>query len=180
MRAQEFITEAQVPSVREQIVNDAQKSGPGQYFVRFTDADKLGFSQRQWFGKTPDVDHPKFDVNFIGGTDGRRALWFYPLEYYLKDVTPYASEQPYVWLVKLKPDAWLQSVSPGDRTVQAAPPGKQRVGIIRPSRPPAAIFFTIGYDVIGRYYDYAKMHKRHGEIKGAPKPSWFDRIRGNT
>lgn len=180
MRIQELITEAQVPSVREQIVNDVQKSGPGQYFVRFTDADKLGFSGRQSFGKTPDVDHPEFDVDYIGQGTGRRALWFYPLNYYLKNSTPYASEQPYVWLVKLKPTAWLQPVRRGDQQVQAAPPGKQRVGILRPSDPPAVIFFTPGYDVIGRYYDYAKMHKRHGEVKGAPKPSWFDRVRGNT
>ena len=64
--------------------------------------------------------------------------------------------------------------------MQPAPTGKQRVGILRASRPPAAIFFTHGYDVIGRYYDYAKRHQRHGEVKGPPEPTWFDRIRGQA
>jgi len=180
MRASEF-TEAKVPSVRDQIIADVKKHGgsPDEYFVRFTSSDKLGFSARQWFGKTPDVDHPEFDVDYIGSGKGRRALWFYPLSVYLNaQKHVYGSEQPTVWLVKLKPDAWLQPVSAGDKEIQPAPAGKQRVGIMRMSKPPAAIFFTYGFDVVGKYYDYAMMHKRHGEVKGAPKPSWFDRVRG--
>jgi hypothetical protein len=51
---------------------------------------------------------------------------------------------------------------------------------MRYSNPPAAIFFTHGYDVIGRYYDYAKQHQRHGDVKGRPEPSFFDRIRGQA
>jgi hypothetical protein len=90
----------------------------------------------------------------------------------------YAEEQPYVWLIKLKPDAWLQPVRRGDKELQKPPAGKQRVGIMRYSNPPAAIFFTHGYNVIGRYYDYAKRHQRHGDVKGRPEPSFFDRIRG--
>ena len=181
MRSHEFVIEAQVPPVREQILADVAQHGGDrdQYFVRFTDSDKLGFSHRQWFGRTPDVDHPKFSVDYIGHGEGRRALWFYPLSLYLDTTkTIYASEQPYVWLVKLKPDAWLQTVREGDRHVEEPPQGKKRVGILRMSRPPAAIFFTYGFDVIGRYYDYAKKHRRHGRVKGAPPPSWFDRIRG--
>lgn len=173
--------EAKVPSVRDQIIADVKKHGgsPDDYFVRFTGLSKLGFSGRQWFGHTPDVDHPKFDVDYIGHGVGRRALWFYPLTTYLnKSNTVYASEQPYVWLVKLKPNAWLQSVRRGDKKIQNAPDGKQRVGILRMSQPPAAIFFTHGYDIIGEYYDYAGQHKRHGEVKGPPRPTWFDRIRG--
>lgn len=183
MRALEFIVEAKVPSVRDQIIADVKKHGGSsdEYFVRFTDIDKLGFSGRQWFGKTPDVDHPKFDIDYIGHGVGRRALWFYPLATYLNvERMVYASEQPYVWLVKLKPTAWLQPVQAGDNKLKAAPEGKQRVGILRMSKPPAAIFFTHGFDVVGKYYDYAKQHRRHGEVKGPPKPTWFDRIRGDV
>ena len=175
------IDEAKVPSVRDQIIADVQRYGGNidEYFVRFTDSEKLGFSGKQWFGQTPDVDHPKFSVDYIGHGEGRRALWFYPLSYYLDEKNnPYASEQPYVWLVKLKPSSWMQTVKRGDNKVEPAPNGKVRVGIIRMSRPPAAIFFTHGYDVVGRYYDYAKKHKRHGKVKGRPEPSFFDKIRG--
>lgn len=181
MRAREFLTEAKLPPVREQIVADVARHGgePSQYFVRFTDMDKLGFSHRQWFGRTPDVNDPTFSVDYIGHGEGRRALWFYPLDLYLDTKrTIYASEQPYVWLVKLKPHAWLQTVREGDRRVQDPPQGKKRVGILRMSQPPAAIFFEHGFDVIGRYYDYAKKHRRHGRVKGPLPPSWFDRIRG--
>ena len=182
MKAQEFVKEAQVPSVRDQIIADVKKHGgnSNEYFVRFTNTDKLGFSSKQWFGQTPDVDHPKFDVDYIGHGVGRRALWFYPLSIYLDQKrSPYASEQPYVWLVKLKPNAWLQTVEPGDKILKTPPEGKNRVGMLRMSRPPAAIFFTHGFEVIGRYYDYAGQHRRHGQVKGRPEPTWFDRIRGN-
>lgn len=181
MRASEFLTEAQVPSVRDQIIADVKKHGGSvdDYFVRFTDSDKLGFSQRQFFGQTPDVDHPKFDIDYIGHGTGRRALWFYPISTYFNvSKHVYASEQPYVWLVKLRPDAWLQTVNAGDKQIETPPPGKQRVGILRMSKPPAAIFFTHGFDVVGKYYDYAGQHRRHGEVKGRPQPSFFDRIRG--
>ena len=185
MRATEFIIEARVPSVRDQIIADVKKHGgsPDEYFVRYTDKDKLGFSGRQFFGQTPDVDHPKFDVDYIGHGVGRRALWFYPLNTYLDKHSPYASEQPYVWLVKLKPTAWLQTVKTGDKTVKTAPPGKERVGILRMSRPPAAIFFRPGFELVGRYYNYAIKHQRHGQVKGPsarPKPSFFDRVRGHA
>lgn len=175
------LLEAQVPSIKDQILADIRKHGGSldDYFIRFTDTDKLGFSGRQWFGQTPDVDHPKFDVDYIGHGQGRRALWFYPLRYFLNENNSlYASEQPYVWLVKLKPNAWMQTVKKGDNTVEPAPAGKQRVGILRMSRPPAAIFFTHGFDLIGRYYDYAGQHRRHGQVKGKPEPSFFDKIRG--
>lgn len=177
------IFEAKVPSVRDQIIADVRKHGgnPDEYFVRFTDVDKLGFSGRQGFGQTPDVDHPKFDVDYIGQGVGRRALWFYPLTTYLKTKEIYASEQPYAWLVKLKADAWLQPVTrKSAKEIGAAPNGKERVGILRMSDPPAAVFFTHGYDVIGRYYDYAGQHQRHGEVKGPVAPTWFDRIRGTA
>lgn len=182
MRIQELLEALKkTPSVRDQIISDVRKHGAGEYFVRFTDRDKLGYSASQWFGKTPDVGHPKFSLDYIGHNVGRRALWFYPLETYLDTSRHvYASEQPYVWLVKLKPNAWLQRVTSDADTLQEPPPGKERVGIIRMSRPPAAIFFTHGWDLIGRYYNYADMHRRHGEVKGAPPPSFFDKIRGYT
>ena len=180
MKINEVILEAKI-SVRDQIIADVRKNGPGEYFVRFTGIDKLGYSSRQWFGKTPDVDDPNFDVNYIGHGKGRPVLWFYPLSLYLDQKrTVYASEEPYVWLVKLKPNAWLQTVNPEDKGVQPAPPGKERVGILRMSRPPAALFFKPGFDVVGKYYDYGGQHKRHGQVKGpeARPRSWFDRIRG--
>jgi hypothetical protein len=183
MRADEFLTEAQVPSVREQIIADVRKHGgnTNEYFVRFTSADKLGFSARQLFGKTPDVDDPAFDVDYIGTAKGRPALWFYPLKTALDTKNgAYASEQPYAWLVRLKPDAWLQTVKRSDKDVQPAPEGRERVGILRLSAPPAAIFFKPAFDVIGRYYNYAGQHQRHGEVKGRPAPTLFQRIRGDV
>ena len=173
------ITEARVASVRDQIIADVKKHGPGDYFVRFTNLDKLGFSDKQIYSKTPDVDDPIFDVDYIGRGQGRRALWFYPLEYYLKDIEySYGEGMPYLWLVKLKPNAWLQTVKRGDSEIKAAPKGKQRVGILRMSMPPAAIFFAPGFELVGRYYDYAGQHKRHGQVKGKPEPTFFDRVRG--
>jgi hypothetical protein len=179
----DLISEARVPPVRDQIIADVRQHGGSvnEYFVRFTDQDRLGFSGRQTFGRTPDVDDPKFDIDAIGQNTGRRALWFYPLSYFLKEkYGAYATDKPYVWLVRLKPTAWLQTVTDGDRQVKPAPQGQQRVGILRQSRPPAAIFFTHGFDVIGRYQDYASQHRRHGEVKGAPAPSFFDRVRGTV
>ena len=181
MRIVEILSESKVPSVRDQIINDIKKHGGdiNDYFVRFTDTDKLGFSAKQGFGKTPDVDHPKFSVDYIGQGVGRRALWFYPASFYLNNkFGAYATDQPYAWLVKLKPNAWLQTVKSGDKEVVQAPDGKQRVGILRLSKPPAAIFFMPSFDLVGRYYDYAGQHKRHGEVKGKPAPSFFDKIRG--
>jgi hypothetical protein len=90
----------------------------------------------------------------------------------------FASDKPWIWLVKLRPNAWLQTVKSGDNVVEPAPQGMQRVGMLRMSQPPAAIFFAPGYDVIGKYYDYARQHQRHGQVKGPQKSSWFDRVRG--
>jgi hypothetical protein len=183
MRALEFVIEARVPSVRDQIIADIKQHGGdiSEYFVRFTNQDKLGFSNKQTFKKTPDVDDANFDFDALGQNTGRRSLWFYPAAYYLKEkYGTYATDLPYVWLVRLKPDAWLQTVNAGDSEAKPAPSGRQRVGIVRMTRPPAAIFFTYGFDVVGRYYDYAGQHKRHGEVKGPPSPSFFDRIRGTA
>lgn len=183
MRVNEILCEAKV-SIRDQILADVKKHGAGEYFVRFTGVDRVGFSSRQFFGRTPDVDDPRFDVDYIGQKQGRPALWFYPLKEYLRG-TPglYGSEYPYVWLVKLKPTAWLQTVGRNTKQIQPAPEGKKRVGIMRLSSPPAAIFFEPGFEVVGRYYDYASRHQPHGRVKGpsaAPRPSFFDRVRGYT
>jgi hypothetical protein len=181
MRATEFILEAKL-SVRDQIIADVKKRGgdPADYFVRFTNADKLGYSAKQIFSRTPDVDDPAFDVDYIGTSKGKLALWFYPLKTVLNKVSKvYASENPYVWLVKLKPDAWLQTVKRGNNKVQPPPQGKKRVGILRMSDPPAAIFFEPAFDLVGRYYDHASQHKTHGDVKGPPPPTLFQRIRGD-
>lgn len=174
----ELITESKLPTIRQQIIDDVAKHGPGQYFVRFTNVDKLGFSAKQTFGRSPDVDDPAFDIDYIGTNTGRRAVWFYPLSFYLKSKDAYATESPYVWLVKLRPDAWLQPVKKGDKHIKSSPDGKQRVGLLRLSMTPAAIFFRPGFELVGMYYNYAGQHTRHGQVQG-PKPnSWFDRIRG--
>jgi hypothetical protein len=172
MRADEFVIERKVPPIKDQIIAAIKKDGGDidNYFVRFTMNDKLGFNSKQWFPKTPDVDDPDFDIDYIGHKTGRRALWFYPLQTYLDSQLLYASEQPYVWLVKKKPNAYLQVVNRGDNKVKEPPQGQERVGIIRMSSPPAAIFFKPAYDLVGKYYDYAGRHKRHGQVKGPPKP----------
>lgn len=181
MKISEILIEAKV-SIRDQILADVRKQGGNinDYFVRFTDYDKLGYSAKQTFGRTPDMDDPKFSINYIGQKYGRPALWFYPLKYWLKYPMSYAAYNPYVWLVKLKPDAWLQDARLFSRGIKDAPPGKQRVGIMRHSAVPAAIFFRPGWDIVGKYYDYGQRHKRHGEVKGAPAPSFFDKVRGTV
>jgi len=166
-------------SIKDQILADVRKNGPGEYFVRTTAVDKIGFSARQLFGRSPDMDDPNFDVDYIGAGKGRPALWFYPLKEYLRSRDLYATESPYVWLVRLRDNAWLQPARRGASGILPAPQGKQRVGIMRQSNPPAAIFFTPAFDVVGRYYDYGSQHKRHGKVKGSPAPSFFDRVRGS-
>ena len=179
MKVTDIIVEAKV-SIKDQILSDIRKNGPGEYFVRFTRLDQLAFSAKQRFGRSPDLDDPEFSVDYIGAGKGRPALWFYPLKEYLDADELFASQHPYVWLVKLKPDAWLQPVDSKTKGIAPAPPGKERVGMLRMSRPPAAIFFRPGFDVVGKYYDYAGQHQRHGEVKGPEvrERSWFDRIRG--
>ena len=182
--SKENITEAKV-SVKDQIINTVKQDGgrPEEYFVRFTDIDKLGFSARQQFGRSLDVDHPDYYPDYIGAGKGNPALWFYPLKTYISDNDLYAIEKPYVWLVRLKPNAWLQPVDAKTTTKQEAPQGKERVGMMKNIRPfPAAIFFKHGFDVVGKFYDYGSQHKRHGEVKGPSKgkPSFFDRVRGYT
>lgn len=178
MKAQEFIVEA---AVRDQIKQDVQRlGGPvDDYYVRFTGIDKIGYSTKQSFGRSPDVDDPAFDLEYVGYDKGRPALWFYPLKYYLRSKDLYATKHPYAWLVKLKPDAWLQTVTAKTTTVEPAPQGKERVGILRLSSVPAAIFFKPAFDVVGKYYDYAGQHQRHGQVLGRPEPTFLDRLRGN-
>ena len=161
MRAQDFIIEG--VDVTQELLNTAKRNGGNldDYFVRLTDIDKLGYSAKQAIGRSPDVDHPDFHIDYIGRGIGRPAQWFYPLRYYLKHTKElYAGDKPYVWLVRLRPDAWLQPVDVKTKAVAPAPAGKQRVGIMRQSAVPAAIFFQPGFEVVDRWYDYAKMHPR--------------------
>lgn len=176
MRANELVLEH---APKDQLLAAVAKHGGNinDYFVRFTDVDQLGFSAKQKFGRSPDLDDPKFDIDYIGAGHGRPALWFYPLKFVLKNREAYATDMPYAWLVKLKSQAWLQPVKSGDRAIKSPPQGQQRVGILRMSNPPAAIFFSRGFDVIGRYYNYAQQHRRHGQVKGSPK-TWFNKVRG--
>jgi hypothetical protein len=176
----EIINEAKV-SVRSQILNDVQLDGgnTNEYFVRFTSVDKLGYSARQFFARTRDIDDSNFDINSIGDKEGRLALWFYPLSTYLKSKDLYASNNPYVWLVRIKPNAWLQPVNNSTKGKVAAPQGKERAGILRQTTvTTAAIFFKPAFTVIGKYYDYGSQHQRHGQVKGAPEPTFFQRVRG--
>ena len=142
-----------------------------EYFVRSANVDKLGYSAKQTFGRSPDIGDDNFSVDYIGYGKGKPALWFYPLSYYLKRVADvaYGNDMPHVWLVRIKPNAWLQPVSNNNVTKQDAPKGKERVGLLRKSAVPAAIFFKPGFDVVDKFYDYGSQHKRHGEVKGVPE-----------
>jgi len=156
-------------SVRDQIEKAwIVDGGPiEQYFVRHSAVDKLGYSANQIFKRSPDVDHPNFDIDYIGTDKGSPALWFYPLRYYLNMKDVFAEKNPYVWLVKLKPNAWLQPINKFTKEKQDAPKGKERVGLLRNSLIKTAIFFKPGFDVVDKFYDYGSQHKRHGEVKGA-------------
>lgn len=182
MRANEFIVEAKL-SIKDQVLNDVRKHGgsPNDYFVRFTKVDKLGFSDNQLFKRHVDVDHPKFTMYSLGSKyEGRRALWFYPLREYLQKSSEdeYAMNFPYVWLVKIKPNAWLQPMSDKDsKVIQPAPENKERVGILKQGYHTQAVFFAPAFDLVGKYYDYASQHKRHGEVKGKPEQSFFQKVR---
>lgn len=188
MRAREFLIERRVPTIRGQIQDAVRKHGgdPRDYFVRFTEVDKIGFSDRQNFKRHVDVDDPNFTVTGLGTAGrggGRRALWFYPLKSYLSMIAQgqYAMNFPYVWLVRKRPDAWLQPIGHRDpRQIQPAPQGMRRVGILKGGLTPQAVFFEPAFDVVDRYYDYAGQHQRHGRVKGAPKPTFFDRVRGHA
>jgi GNAT superfamily N-acetyltransferase len=181
MRINEILSEAK-ESIRDQIIAAVKRDGGSvdDYYIRFTDIDKLGYSAKQSFGKTPDVDDPKFSVDSIGAIHGRRALWFYPVKYFLNSKELFRTEFPYVFIVKLKPNAWLQTVKRGDKKVIDAPEGKERVGILRMSSPPAAIFFRPGYQLVSKLVNYKALHQDHGLVKGpeaAPKPTALQRIR---
>ena len=188
MKLAEILTERQATSIRGQIQDAVRQDGgdPSDYFVRFTDVDKIGFSDRQKFKRHFDIDDPEFTVTGLGNATrqgGRRALWFYPLREYLRQSAQgqYAMDFPFVWLVKKKPDAWLQPIGHRDsKEVKPAPEGKRRVGILKGGLDPQAVFFEPAFDVIDKYYDYAGKHQRHGEVKGRPNPSFFDKVRGDT
>ena len=164
MRSQDFVRQTQISEAqdaRTEIENMATilPGSPDEYFVRFTDQDKLGFSARQHFGRTPDIDDPGYDPLALPRPSGRPALWFYPLRTYLRGGDLFASQHPYTWLVRLRPDAWLQQVGREEKT--DAPQGKTRVGMIRRDQGvPMAIFFRPGFDVVDRWYDYGKTHPR--------------------
>ena len=168
-------------SIRDKLLQDFKKSGGNvnDYFVRFTDIDKLGYSAKQTFGKSPDIDDPKFDIDYIGTKQGKPALWFYPLKYFLNQKELYATEKPYIYLVKLKNDAWLQPANRKTTQIEPAPNGKTRVGLLRLTDPPAAIFFQPGFDVISKHINYAGSHKKHGLVKGrqVSNPTFFQKIR---
>lgn len=152
MKVKDLIAERVDP--REEIENMSVilPGSLNEYFVRFTDQDKLGFSQQQHFGRTPDVGDAEFDSYALPKRQGRPALWFYPLQTYLRNRDLYAGNMPYVWLVRIKPTAWLQPVAAGS-TKQPAPLGKQRVGIVsREQGIPMAVFFRPAFDVVDRWH----------------------------
>ena len=150
MKAHEFVAERTDPRQEIENMSAILPGDINDYFVRFTDQDKLGFSSRQHFGRTPDVDDPEFGSASLPGKRGRPALWFYPLSTYLRDRGLYATDMPYTWLVKLRPDAWLQRV--GRDAKDAAPAGRRRVGYIsRDQGVPMAVFFEPAFDVVDRW-----------------------------
>lgn len=152
MRVKELIAERVDPKAEIENMSVVLPGNSDEYFVRFTDQDKLGFSQRQHFGRTADVgdaDFDPYDLSWKPG--GRPALWFYPLQTYLRNKDLYATNMPYVWLVRIKPGAWLQPIS-GQPVKQDAPPGKKRVGILSKKQGlPMAVFFLPAFDVVDRW-----------------------------
>ena len=149
MKVQELLKERATARDEIENVSVMLPGRPDEYFVRFTDQDKIGFSARQHFGRTPDVDDPDFDPLALPRPQGRPALWFYPLRTYLRNRDLFASEKPYTWLVRLRPNAWLQRLGQDDRE---PPGGKTRVGMIRRDQGfPIAIFFQPAFDVVDRW-----------------------------
>ena len=164
---EEGIVEAK-ESIKDQLEKAYLQDGGNidDYFVRSSAVDKLGFSPKQIFARSPDLDHPEYDISYIGTGKGSPALWFYPLKYYLKSAEVFTKGYPYIWLVKLKPNAWLQPVDRFTKTKQEAPEGLERVGILRKALTPSAIFFKPAFDVVDKFFDYGIQHKRHGQVKG--------------
>ena len=164
---EEGIVEAK-ESIKDQLEKAYLQDGGNidDYFVRSSAVDKLGFSPKQIFARSPDLDHPEYDISYIGTGKGSPALWFYPLKYYLKSAEVFTKGYPYIWLVKLKPNAWLQPVDRFTKTKQEAPQGLERVGILRKALTPSAIFFKPAFDVVDKFFDYGIQHKRHGQVKG--------------
>lgn len=151
MRVKDLITERVDPGAEIQNMSVILPGSLDEYFVRFTDQDKLGFSQKQHFGRTPDVGDDDYDPHALPNRQGRPALWFYPLKYYLRQKDLYATNMPYVWLVRIKPNAWLQPVA-GQTVKKDAPQGKQRVGMLTKDQGiPMAIFFRPAFDVVDRW-----------------------------
>jgi hypothetical protein len=150
MRAQDFVTERSDARTEIENMSVILPGSPDEYFVRFTDQDKVGFSARQHYGRTPDVDDPRYDPMALPKAQGRPALWFYPLSTYLRNRNLFASQHPYTWLVRLRPNAWLQRVGKDDK--QDVPQGKQRVGLLtKDSGVPMAVFFRPAFDVVDRW-----------------------------
>ena len=174
LQAMQELKEDGIVEAKESIKDQLEKAyiqdggSIDEYFVRSSKVDKLGFSPKQIFARSPDLDHPEYDISYIGTGKGSPALWFYPLSYYLKSPEVFTKGYPYIWLVKLKPDAWLQPVDKFTKTKQDAPKGMERVGILRKALTPSAIFFKPAFDVVDKFYDYGSQHNRHGEVKGAP------------
>jgi len=129
---EEGIVEAK-ESIKDQVEKAYIQDGGNidDYFVRHSRVDKLGFSPKQIFARSPDLDHPAYDIDYIGNSVGTPALWFYPLKYYLQSKELFAEKLPYIWLVKLRPNAWLQPVDRFTKTKKEAPQGKERVGILK-------------------------------------------------
>ena len=150
MRAQDFVTERSDARTEIENMSVILPGSTDEYFVRFTDQDRVGFSARQHYGRTPDVDDPRYDPMALPQRQGRPALWFYPLSTYLHNRNLFASQHPYTWLVRLKPTAWLQRV--GRDSKDDAPAGRERVGMLtKDSGVPMAVFFKPAFDVVDRW-----------------------------
>ena len=152
MRAVELLSERSDARLEIENMSEILPGNLDEYFVRFTDIDKIGFSARQHFGRTPDVDDPGFDPMALPRPQGRPALWFYPLRTYLRNRDLFASQHPYTWLVRIRPDAWLQRLGREEKT--DVPAGKTRVGMLRSDQGvPMAIFFRPAFDVVDRWHN---------------------------
>ena len=163
MRSHEFVVE-RAERARDAIENIVSMGNADDYFVRFTDVDKLGYSAKQDFGRTPDIGSADYDPDALPHKTGRPALWFYPAKYYLQNQNLFASNKPYVWLVKKRPNAYLQPTSKA--TKPEAPKGMTRAGLMhKESGVPVAIFFRPEFDVVDRWHEPKRVQENFADGK---------------
>lgn len=170
MRALEFLSE-RAERARDAIENIVTMGNINDYFVRFTDVDKLGYSAQQDFGRMPDIGDADWNPDALPKKKGHPALWFYPASYYLKHKDLFADSRPYVWLVKRRDNAYLQPTQGATRP--EVPPGMIRAGLMhKESGVPVAVFFRPEFDVVDRWHEPHPVKENFADkkVKGKSRP----------